>query len=95
MILHLCHFLTSDKVSSSQEEGKGSLLHPNLNIIRKRDHANRLPDAEGNTRCNTAVESPDAVLLVDEGESIEDRQLGGSVRVGSSLGHRLHLRNYK
>ena len=81
-------------VSSSQPKRKdSSLFHPNLDVVGERNHAHRLPDTESNTRSNTTVKAFDAVLLVDEGESVEDRQLGGSVRVGSGLGHGLHLEN--
>lgn len=54
--------------------------------------AHRLPDAETDTRGDTAVEALDAVLAVDVRERVGDRRLGGAVRVsGGRLGHRLHL----
>ena len=70
-----------------KREKRRLLFHPNLDVVRKRNHAHCLPDAEANTRCHTTVETLDTVLFVDECESVQDRQLGRSVRVGSSLGH--------
>ena len=67
------HFLTSMKVSSSQEETRTSLFHPGLDVVRKGDHAHRLPNAETNAWSDTTVEAADAVLPVDETKSIENR----------------------
>ena len=69
----------SIQVSPSQGRKKSSLFHPFLDVIRKRDHAYRLPDAEANARSDTTVETPDAVLPVNKGKSVENCQLGGSV----------------
>ena len=69
-----CHLLTGREVSSSQtREKRKSLFHPNLNIVCKRDHAHCLPDTKSNTRSNTTIETFNSILLVDEGESVEDR----------------------
>ena len=65
--------------------------NPKLSVQEKED-AYRLPDAETDTRGDTAVEALDAVLAVDVRERVGDRRLGGAVRVsGGRLGHRLHL----
>ena len=84
-----CHFLTSIEVSSSQAKNKkkASLFHPILDVVRKRDHAHRLPDTEANTRSDTTIEAPDSVLLINKRKSVENRQFSGSVRIGSGLGH--------
>lgn len=81
------------EVSPSQVRrvNKTSLFHPSLDVIRKGYHAYRLPDTKGNTRSDTTVKTLDTVLPVNERKSVENRQLSGSVRVGSSLGHGLHL----
>ena len=102
---NLCHCsvtLISGKESPLNEHG-GILIpierkvklffHPFLDVVRERNHAHRLPDTEADTGGNTTVETFDSVLLVDEAESVEYRQLGGSVRVGSGLRHGLHLEN--
>lgn len=49
--------------------------------ITQSNHANRLPNAETNTRSNTTVETRDTVGGVNVTESVSDRHLLGSVRV--------------
>lgn len=49
-------------------------LDPVFDIIRKRDHANSLPDPKTNPRSNTAIQSLDAVFFVDITERIENSQ---------------------
>lgn len=74
-----------DILVSTKEKKKASLFHPLLNVVRKRDHAHRLPDTETDARSDTTVETSDAVLFVNEGKSVENRQFCRSVRVGSGL----------
>lgn len=66
-------------------------LHPDLNIISKRHHADGLPDTQSYTRGNTTVEALDSILLVYERECVHDREFRRTVGIGSSFGHRLHL----
>lgn len=82
------HLLTRTEVSSSPEERKcASPFYPSLDVVRKRDHAHRLPNPEGNARCDTTVETLHPVLPVDEGKSVQNCRLSGSVGVRSRLGH--------
>ena len=70
----------------------GSAHETMVSRTREKRMAHRLPDAETDTRGDTAVEALDAVLAVDVRERVGDRRLGGAVRVsGGRLGHRLHL----
>lgn len=68
-----------------------SALHPCFHIIREGYHADGLPDTQSYTRSNAAVETLNAIFFVDEAQSIHDRELSGSVGIGSPLGHGLHL----
>jgi hypothetical protein len=62
-----------------------------LDVIRKRDHADSLPDSQPDPRGDTPVQSLDPVLLVDVRQRVGDRLfLGGSDGVGGLHGG-LHL----
>lgn len=62
-----------------------------LDVIGKRDHADRLPDPQPDPRGDTPVQSLDPVLLVDVREGVGDRLLlSGSGGVGRLDGG-LHL----
>lgn len=54
----------------------GESLH-----VSDSNHANRLPNAETNSRGNTSVEAPDAIVVINVTESVTDRHLLGSVGV--------------
>lgn len=70
----------------------GSAHETMVSRTREKRMAHRLPDAETDTRGDTAVEALDTVLAVDVRERVGDRRLGRAVRVsGGRLGHRLHL----
>lgn len=79
--------VSSTQESSSQERERASFFHPFFDVVRERDHAHSLPDAEAYTGGDTTVKALHAVLLIDESKGIENRQLGRSVHVSSSLGH--------
>lgn len=66
-------------------------LHPNLDVVRERNHANRLPDAQTNAGRYSSVETFDAVLFVDEVQRVQDRKLFWAVSIRRRLCHRLHL----
>lgn len=63
-------------------------LHPEFDIVCKRNHANRLPNTKTDARRDTPVETFNAVFLVDEGQRVQDREF---CRAVSSLRHGLHL----
>lgn len=46
-------------------------LHPCLDVVRKRNHANGLPNPKANTGSHTTIESLDAIFFVDVTKGIE------------------------
>ena len=53
---------------------------PSLDIVRKRHHTHRLPDAQPYARHDAPVEPLDPVLAVDVRERVHDRQFLRPVR---------------
>ena len=54
-------------------------FHPHLDVIRKRNHADGLPNPKGNTGSHAAIESLDAIFFVDVSKSIGHSQLRWAV----------------
>ena len=62
---------------------------PGLDVVGERHHADCLPDAQADARRDTAVETLDAVLLVNVCQGVHNRWLRRCVGL---LGQGLHLR---
>ena len=54
-------------------------FHPHLDVIRKRNHANGLPNPKANTGSHATIESLDAIFFVDVSKSIGHSQLRWTV----------------